>query len=115
MSAEPTSNRSSSADAQGRRLESWKEIAAYLARDVTTVRRWERREGLPVRRLVHSKLGSVFAYTTDLDAWREAGGSPAALRIAVCQANATGLGEAVAGRQTGVLARLGNVVLQRLR
>jgi len=33
-----------------------------------------------------------------LDAWREAGGSPAALRIAVCQANATGLGEVAAGR-----------------
>jgi len=32
-----------------------------------------------------------------LDAWRAAGGSPAALRIAVCQANATGLGEAFAG------------------
>jgi len=32
-----------------------------------------------------------------LDAWREAGGSPATLRIAVCQANATGLGEAFAG------------------
>jgi DNA-binding LacI/PurR family transcriptional regulator len=32
-----------------------------------------------------------------LDAWREAGGDPAALRVAVCQANATGLGEAFAG------------------
>jgi len=32
-----------------------------------------------------------------LDAWREAGGSPADLRIAVCQANATRLGEAFAG------------------
>jgi DNA-binding LacI/PurR family transcriptional regulator len=29
-----------------------------------------------------------------LDAWREAGGDPAGLRVAVCQANATGLGEA---------------------
>jgi TolB-like protein/tetratricopeptide (TPR) repeat protein len=59
------------ADAQGRRLESWKEIAAYLGRDVTTVRRWERREGLPVHRLLHTKLGSVYAYTTELDAWRD--------------------------------------------
>ena len=31
-----------------------------------------------------------------LDAWREAGGAPGDLRIAVCQANATGLGEAFA-------------------
>ena len=55
---------------QGRRLESWKEIAAYLGRDVTTVRRWEKREGLPVRRLHHSRLGSVYAYTAELDTWR---------------------------------------------
>ncbi len=54
-----------------RRLESWKEIAAYLGRDVTTVRRWEKREGLPVYRLQHSKLGSVYAYTLELDAWRD--------------------------------------------
>jgi len=57
-------------DTHRRRLESWKEIAAYLGRDVTTVRRWERREALPVHRLHHSKLGSVYAYTTELDAWR---------------------------------------------
>jgi TolB-like protein/Flp pilus assembly protein TadD len=57
-------------NAQGRRLESWKEVAAYLGRDVTTVRRWEKREGLPVRRLQHNRLGSVYAYTGELDAWR---------------------------------------------
>ena len=32
------------------RLDSWKEIAAYLNRGVRTVRRWEREEGLPVHR-----------------------------------------------------------------
>jgi DNA-binding LacI/PurR family transcriptional regulator len=31
-----------------------------------------------------------------LDAWRETGGAPAGLRVAVCTANATGLGEAFA-------------------
>jgi hypothetical protein len=41
------------------RLESWKEIAAYLQRDIRTVQRWERLNGLPVyrrqgRRLVAS-------------------------------------------------------------
>jgi hypothetical protein len=51
-------------------LESWKEVAAYLGRDITTVRRWEKREGLPVHRLHHSRLGSVYAYTAELDAWR---------------------------------------------
>src|SRR5262245_37596657 len=58
------------ANQRGRTLESWKEIAAYLGRDVTTVQRWERQEGLPVRRLQHSRRGSVYAYTTELDAWR---------------------------------------------
>ena len=71
MSVQATSGPGTSGDAQGRRLESWKEIAAYLGRDVTTVRRWEKREGLPVYRLYHSRLGSVYAYTTKLDAWRD--------------------------------------------
>lgn len=30
------------------RLDSWKEIATYLKRDVTTVQRWEKRERMPV-------------------------------------------------------------------
>lgn len=70
MSIQATPSPGTSADSQGRRLQSWKEIAAYLGRDVTTVRRWEKREGLPVRRLHHSRLGSVYAYTLELDAWR---------------------------------------------
>jgi TolB-like protein/Tfp pilus assembly protein PilF len=57
---------------RGRRLDSWKEIAVYLGRDVRTVQRWEARDELPVRRLQHSKIGSVFAYTAELDAWRDA-------------------------------------------
>src|SRR5688572_30406667 len=55
----------------GQRLESWKEIAAYLNRSERTVRRWEDREGLPVHRLQHDKRGSVYAYAAELDAWRE--------------------------------------------
>jgi TolB-like protein/tetratricopeptide (TPR) repeat protein len=70
MSVQATSSPRIGADSQGRRLESWKEIATYLGRDVTTVRRWEKREGLPVHRLHHSRLGSVYAYTAELDAWR---------------------------------------------
>lgn len=53
------------------RLDSWKEIAAYLHRGARTVQRWEREEGLPVHRLQHEKLGSVYAYPQELDAWWE--------------------------------------------
>jgi Tol biopolymer transport system component len=51
------------------RLDSWKEIAAYLNRDVTTVQRWEKREGMPVHRHLHDRLGSVYAFRGELDAW----------------------------------------------
>jgi Tol biopolymer transport system component len=51
------------------RLGSWKEIAAYLGRDVTTVQRWERREGMPVHRHLHDRMGSVYAFRQELDAW----------------------------------------------
>ena len=53
------------------RLDSWKKIASYLKRDVSTVQRWERREGMPVHRHLHDKLGSVFAYRSELDVWWE--------------------------------------------
>src|ERR1700688_927153 len=53
----------------GDRLDSWKEIAAYLNRDVTTVQRWEKREGMPVHRHLHDRIGSVHASRADLDAW----------------------------------------------
>lgn len=51
------------------RLESWKEIAAYLRRGVRTVRRWEKEEGLPVHRHLHKKLGTVYAYKPEIDVW----------------------------------------------
>ncbi len=51
------------------RLDSWKEIAAYLDRDVTTVQRWEKREGMPVHRHLHEKRGSVYALPSELEAW----------------------------------------------
>jgi len=52
------------------RMESWKEIAAYLKREVRTVQRWEKYEGLPVYRHQHQKRGSVYALKSELDAWR---------------------------------------------
>jgi Tol biopolymer transport system component len=51
------------------RLDSWKEIAAYLNRDVTTVQRWEKREGMPVHRHQHDRMGSVYAFRAELDEW----------------------------------------------
>jgi TolB-like protein/Flp pilus assembly protein TadD len=50
-------------------LDSWKAIAAYLKRDVTTVQRWEKREGMPVHRHLHDRMGSVYAFSSELDAW----------------------------------------------
>src|SRR5271154_6093524 len=50
-------------------LDSWKEIAAYLKRDVRTVQRWERHEGLPVHRKLHDKVSSIYAYKSELDRW----------------------------------------------
>jgi Tol biopolymer transport system component len=55
---------------QERRLDSWKEIAAYLQRDVKTAHRWEKYEGLPVYRHHHLSRSSVYAYASELEAWR---------------------------------------------
>ncbi len=54
------------------RLDSWKEIAAYLGRTVRTVHRWEQSAGLPVYR--HGgERGSVYAYKSELDEWLRKG------------------------------------------
>lgn len=64
-------------DAGDGRLDSWKAIAEYLGRDVATVRRWEKALGLPVRRLPGGRRGhSVFAYTSEIDAWLRASPDP---------------------------------------
>jgi hypothetical protein len=54
----------------GEILESWKEIAAFLGRDVRTARRWEKTLDLPVHRFQRGKLDSIFAYRKELEAWR---------------------------------------------
>ena len=51
------------------RLDSWKEVATYLKRDPRTVRRWEHQEGLPVRRHLHGKRGSIYAFAREIDKW----------------------------------------------
>ena len=68
---EPFLNKTLSETPSEHRLDSWKEIATYLGRDVTTVQRWERQEGMPVHRHLHHKRGSVYALSSELDAWRQ--------------------------------------------
>jgi tetratricopeptide (TPR) repeat protein len=51
------------------RLEGWKQVAGFLNKDLRTVQRWERLEGLPVHRHVHRSQGSVFAYPQELEQW----------------------------------------------
>src|SRR6266446_4574574 len=52
------------------RLDSWKEIASYLRREVRTVQLWEKREGLPVHRHFHKRLGSVYALRSEIESWK---------------------------------------------
>lgn len=53
---------------QRRRLDSWKEIAEYLGRDVRTATRWEA-QGLPLHRVPGGRGASVFAYADEIDDW----------------------------------------------
>jgi serine/threonine-protein kinase len=72
----------------GDRLESWKDIAAYLGREVRTVQGWEKSEGLPVHRHQHARQGSVYAFRSELDAWRkQRASSPAAAEPAPAKRN----------------------------
>jgi TolB-like protein len=56
-----------------RRLNSWKEIAEFLSRDVRSVQRWEHERGLPVHRIPGQKGGTVFAYEAELETWLRSG------------------------------------------
>ena len=51
------------------RLDSWKEIAAFLGRAERTVKRWESERGLPIHRLPGGGRSAVFAYKTELTEW----------------------------------------------
>jgi tetratricopeptide (TPR) repeat protein/TolB-like protein len=70
-------------------LDSWKDIAAYLKRDIRTCQSWEKELGLPVHRLNDSPKARVFAYKDEIDRWmreklkeREAHEGPARKRRA---------------------------------
>ena len=56
-------------DGEKDRLDSWKAIAEYLHRDVSTVMRWGRERKLPVHRVPGGKGHSIFGYREELEAW----------------------------------------------
>jgi hypothetical protein len=58
-----------SADSLTERLDSWKEIALFLKRDVSTVQRWEKQEALPVHRHMHGERGTVYAHKSEVAEW----------------------------------------------
>ncbi len=51
------------------RLDSWKEIARYLGREVRTVQRWAASRKLPVHRLPGGGRPRVFSLKPEIDAW----------------------------------------------
>ena len=52
------------------RLDSWKEIASYIRRDISTCMKWEKELKLPVYRINKSSSRSpVFAFKSDIDNW----------------------------------------------
>lgn len=61
--------RESVASGTSERLDGWKEIARYLRRSIRCVQRWEKHQGLPVRRHQHVGGATVYAYREQLDAW----------------------------------------------
>ncbi|MGJ5817487.1 helix-turn-helix domain-containing protein [Paludibaculum fermentans] len=65
MSPLPPSSETSTGD---RRLDSWKEVAAYLRVSVRTVQSWESHRGLPVHRMSGPK-GRIWTTTAELDLW----------------------------------------------
>jgi serine/threonine-protein kinase len=58
----------------GERLDSWKDIAVYLGREVRTVQRWAVARGLPVHRLPSGgNRPRVYSHKAEIDAWMRAG------------------------------------------
>ena len=65
--SEPSASLGPEQSPRGLHLDSWKEIAAYLKRDIRTVQRWEKREGLPVHRHQHDERGTAYAYSAEIE------------------------------------------------
>lgn len=53
------------------RLDSWKDISAYLGRSLRTCQNWEARYGLPIHRLEETPKARVYAFKSEIDEWFE--------------------------------------------
>jgi tetratricopeptide (TPR) repeat protein len=69
MPIPPVDRRKAEKTAQGTRLNSWKEVAAYLGKGERTVKRWEIERGLPAYRVPGGGRAPVYAFTSELDEW----------------------------------------------
>lgn len=51
------------------RLESWKQVADFLNRDVRTVMRWAETKGMPIHRVPGGKKPRIYAYRSEIQRW----------------------------------------------
>ncbi len=56
---------------QRARFDGWKEISSELGVSERTARRYEARERLPVHRHMHETRGSVYAWSDELESWKQ--------------------------------------------
>ena len=75
---------------QSDRIDSWKEIATYLGRDIRTVRRWEEYRGLPVHRVPGIGRRAVYAYRSEIDLWLRSENHPSDEDVAIPSARGSG-------------------------
>ncbi len=59
-----------------KKLDSWKEIAAYLGRSIRTVQRWEKENGLPVHRAPGEGVERVHSFAGELERWMHSDRTP---------------------------------------
>ncbi len=98
------------------RLDSWKEIAVYLGRDVRTAIRWEQMRGLPVHRLPGNARSAVYAFPVEVDAWLKGQQAlDAGLPEDGLDANGSPAADSGAGEQSSVANSRVNVPLMRGR
>ncbi len=92
-------------------LDSWKEIAAYLRRDVRTVQRWGRSEGLPVHRRTHKSLASVYAFPHEIDGWLDGKRAAAASHPPAPPTGGVGIGRVPKSVRIAALAAVAALAL----
>jgi tetratricopeptide (TPR) repeat protein len=93
------------------RLDSWKEIAQFFGRDERTVRRWEERRGLPVRRVPGGGKTTVYAFAEELQAWLNQSGVP----VGTDETSAAPMAEPLDQDASPVFARADRTLPERVR